>query len=81
MRAGGAIALASMARVRSPVLPDTKTIFEILPNLNADQQWLIDFRQPISTISGGFLLPLSLCRQNASLSCAKHQTQPDKIRN
>ncbi len=50
VRAGGAIALASMARVRSPVLPDTKTIFEILPNLNADQQWLIDFRANLNDL-------------------------------
>ena len=39
-----------MARVRSPVLPDTKTIFEILPNLNADQQWLIDFRANLNDL-------------------------------
>src|SRR5690606_29606924 len=49
-RAGGAKALASMARVRSPVLPDTKTIFELVPNLNADQQWLIDFRANLNDL-------------------------------
>jgi tripartite-type tricarboxylate transporter receptor subunit TctC len=50
VRGGGAKALASMARVRSPVLPDTKTIFEIMPNLNAEQQWLIDFRANLNDL-------------------------------
>lgn len=50
VRNGGAIPIASMARVRSPLLPNTPTIFELIPNLSADQQWLIDFRANLNDL-------------------------------
>ncbi len=49
VKSSGANPIASMARVRSPLLPNTKTIFE-LAKLTPEQEWLIDFRANLNDV-------------------------------
>ena len=50
VRNGGARPLASMARVRSPLLPETPTIFELVKTMTPEQEWLIDFRANLNDL-------------------------------
>ena len=49
VQAGQAHAVASMARVRSPLLPQTPTVFE-QAKLTADQEWQLDFRANLNDL-------------------------------
>lgn len=49
VRNGGAVPLASMARIRSPLLPETKTIYELV-KLNPEQEFLFDFRGALNDL-------------------------------
>ena len=49
VQAGNAQAVASMARVRSPLLPNTPTVFE-QAKLTADQEWQLDFRANLNDL-------------------------------
>jgi putative tricarboxylic transport membrane protein len=51
--------IAAMGRQRSRFFPDTPTIFESL-TLNADQQWLLDFRASLENLGRILVVPPSM---------------------
>ncbi len=49
VQGGQAVAVASMGRVRSPLLADTPTVFE-QASLSPEQEWLLDFRANLNDL-------------------------------
>jgi tripartite-type tricarboxylate transporter receptor subunit TctC len=78
VQSNGMIALATIGRERSRHFPDLPTIFEAM-TLNADQEWLMNFRHVVQSLGRILVVPpgLSASRQ-AFLEAAVQKAVSDK---
>jgi tripartite-type tricarboxylate transporter receptor subunit TctC len=56
VQSNGMLALATMGRMKSRFFPDIPTIFEAI-DLNADQQWLFNFRHVVQSLGRILVVP------------------------
>lgn len=59
VKSGSAKAIATMDRERSRFFPDTPTVFELV-KVDADQEWLLDFRSTIESLGRILIAPPDL---------------------
>jgi tripartite-type tricarboxylate transporter receptor subunit TctC len=78
VQSNGAIALATIGRERSRHFPDLPTIFEAM-KLNADQEWLMNFRHVVQSLGRILVVPPGLpAGRLAFLEAAVRKATSDK---